>query len=74
MPVSKVNTNYQVTIPKDVREKAKIKRGDTVLLEYDEEEGLIKVRPPVRGRRTTWKLGVRLTLADIERDIERGRA
>ena len=74
MPISKVNRNYQVTIPKEVRLKAKIEKGDSVLVEYDEEQAVVKVKPPTRGKRRTWKLGVRLTVADIEKDIDRGRA
>ena len=74
MPVSKVNSNYQVTIPKDVRERAKISKGDSVLVEYDEEEAVVRVRPPVRGKRKTLKLGESLSVKDIEEAIERGRA
>jgi AbrB family looped-hinge helix DNA binding protein len=74
MPISKVNSNYQVTIPKGVRIQAKINRGDSVMVEYDEEEGVVKVKPPMKGKRTTWKLGSRLTMAEIETTIERGQA
>ena len=74
MPVSKINRNYQVTIPKEVRKKAKIERGDSVLVEYNEDEGLVVVKPPLRGKRKMWKLGSRLTVAEIEADIERGKA
>jgi AbrB family looped-hinge helix DNA binding protein len=74
MPVSKVNTNYQVTIPKEVRDKARIERGDSVSVEFDEEQGTVLVRPPARGRRRTWKLGKRLTVREIERGIERGQS
>lgn len=73
MPVSKVNSNYQVTIPKEVREKAKITKGDSVLVEYDDEEAVVVVRPPVRGRRKTFRLGTRLTTKEIEESIERGQ-
>jgi AbrB family looped-hinge helix DNA binding protein len=72
MPISKVNSNYQVTIPKEVREKAKIAKGDTVLVEYDDEEAVVVVRPPVRGRRKTFRLGTALTMKEIEESIERG--
>jgi len=74
MPISKVNQNYQVTIPKEIRRKAKIERGDSVLVEYDEKEGLVKVKPPTKGRRVTWKLGSRLTVAEIEAGIEEGQS
>ena len=73
MPVSKVNSNYQVTIPKEVREKAKISKGDSVLVEYDEEEAVVMVKPPVRGRRRTLRLGTGLTVKEIEESIERGQ-
>jgi AbrB family looped-hinge helix DNA binding protein len=73
MPVSKVNSNYQVTIPKEVREKAKIAKGDSVLVEFDDEEAVVTVRPPVRGKRRTFRLGTGLTVKEIEESIERGR-
>jgi len=73
MPISKVNRNYQVTIPKEVRSKAGIERGDSVLVEYDESEGLVMVKPPVKGKRKTWRLGARLTVEQIEASIERGQ-
>ncbi len=74
MPTSKVNRNYQVTIPKDVRRRARIGRGDTVLIEYDEQDDTVKLSPPKRGRRKMWKLGTRLTVEEIEEDIARGQA
>ena len=73
MPVSKVNSNYQVTIPKDVRERAKISKGDSVMVEYDEEEAVVRVKPPVRGKRKTLRLGETLSVREIEEAIERGR-
>jgi AbrB family looped-hinge helix DNA binding protein len=73
MPISRVNTNYQVTIPKEVRTKARIDKGDSVLVEYDEEEGLVMVRPPTKGRRSSWRLGTRVTVKQIEEGIERGQ-
>jgi len=73
MPVSKVNSNYQVTIPKDVRERAKISKGDSVLVEYDEEEAVVRVKPPLRGKRKTLRLGENLSVKEIEEAIERGR-
>ncbi len=73
MPISRVNRNYQVTIPKEVRTRAGIEKGDSVLVEYDEKDGMVVVRPPTKGRRTTWKLGAKITLEEIEAGIERGR-
>jgi antitoxin PrlF len=74
MPISKVNRNYQVTIPKAVRQKAKIGKGDSVLVEYDEVEAVVRLMPPKRGKRKTWKLGERLNVKKIEADIERGQS
>jgi len=73
MPISRVNRNYQVTIPKEVRTKARIEKGDSVLIEYDDEDGLVTVRPPMKGRRKTWKLGAKITVEQIEEGIERGQ-
>ena len=72
MPVSKVNSNYQVTIPKEVRRRAKISKGDSVLVEYDEEDAVVTLKPPMRGKRKTFKLGGSLSVRDIEKAIERG--
>lgn len=74
MPISKVNRNYQVTIPKVVRQKARIDKGDMVFVEYDENEKMVTVRPPKRGKRKSWKLGERLTVEKIEADIARGQS
>jgi antitoxin PrlF len=74
MPISKVNRNYQVTIPKAVRQRAKIGKGDLVLVEYDEKEAVVRLKPPKRGKRKTWKLGEKLTIKRIEADIESGQS
>jgi len=72
MPSTKVTQNYQVTIPSGVREKAGIKVGDVVAIEYDERRGVIKIKPPWKGKRRTTKLGSRLTVQEIEASIEKG--
>ena len=74
MPTSKVNRNYQVTIPKIVRQKARIDKGDTVMVEYNEDKDTILVSPPKRGKRKTWMLGRKLTVEQIEAGIERGQS
>ncbi|OGQ84137.1 MAG: hypothetical protein A3F90_17940 [Deltaproteobacteria bacterium RIFCSPLOWO2_12_FULL_60_19] len=43
MEVAKVNAHYQVTIPKSVRQKAKVKKGSYVKVDY--RDGAIVVRP-----------------------------
>jgi AbrB family looped-hinge helix DNA binding protein len=43
MAVAKVNAHYQVTIPKSVRQKAKVKKGSYVKVDY--RDGAIVVRP-----------------------------
>lgn len=72
MPTSKVTRNYQITIPQEIRASAEIEEGDTVTLEYDEEENLILIKLPRRGRRSTLRLGRSLTVEEIESSIERG--
>jgi len=74
VPISKVNQNYQITIPKEVRQKARIARGDPILVEYDEDEGTVRLSPPKRGKRKTWKFGTTLTVEEIEDSIERGQS
>ncbi|MBI2347618.1 MAG: AbrB/MazE/SpoVT family DNA-binding domain-containing protein [Deltaproteobacteria bacterium] len=43
MELAKINAHYQVTIPKAVRQKAKVKKGSYVKVEY--RDGAIVVRP-----------------------------
>ena len=69
MGVVKVTRNYQVTIPVDVRKKAGIKEGDLVSVEYDEKEGIIKIRK-VERKKVRIKLGKSLGPDEIERMIE----
>lgn len=52
--------------------KAGIERGDSVLVEYDEQGGMVMLKPPVKGKRKTWTLGAKLTVGQIEEGIERG--
>ena len=42
MGVTKVTRNYQITLPKDAREIAGIKIGDTVTVDADEKQ--LKIR------------------------------
>ena len=42
MAVSKVTRNYQVTIPREIRELADVKVGDTMLFIKDGDEVLLK--------------------------------
>jgi len=72
MPTTKVTRNYQITIPADIRAQTNVEKGDVLVMEYYDEEGVIKIRIPRRGKRRTRKLGRPLSLEDIERSIERG--
>jgi len=72
MPTTKVTRNYQITIPADIRARINVDRGDVVVMEYLEEEGVIKIMVPRKGVRKTRKLGRPLGLMDIEMSIERG--
>jgi AbrB family looped-hinge helix DNA binding protein len=48
MEVAKVNAHYQVTIPKSVRQKAKVKKGSYVKVDY--RDGAIVVRPVIEEK------------------------
>ena len=67
--VVKVTRNYQVTIPAIVRDKLGIKEGDLVRIVYDESEGVAKIIP-IRRKRTTVRLGRKISVEEIERLIE----
>lgn len=72
MPTTKVTRSYQITIPADIRDRIDVKRGDILVMEYDEGERVIIIRVPGKGGRKTRKLGKPLSLEDVERSIERG--
>jgi AbrB family looped-hinge helix DNA binding protein len=72
MATTKVTRNYQVSIPSEIRKRVEVKVGDTLLIEYTEEEDTIKLRLPHRGLRKTRKLGRTLTSEDIETSIQEG--
>lgn len=42
MSMTKVTRNYQITVPRDIREMAKIKEGDKLVITMENEE--IKVK------------------------------
>ena len=72
MSIIKVTRKYQVTIPEVIRQKLGVSVGDKVLVTYDEEEGVIKMRLLKRVKRTRLKLGRKLTAEDVERAIVEG--
>jgi AbrB family looped-hinge helix DNA binding protein len=65
----KVTRNYQVTIPASIRNRLGIHEGDILEFHIEDDKIIIKkvitVRPRIR-------LGRKLTVEEIERDIERG--
>jgi len=73
MPLSRVSKRYQITIPKEIREKLKIEQGDNVVLEYG-DDNTVKLIPPTRRHRRTWKFGSKLTVKQIGESIEVGKA
>ena len=42
MAVSKVTRNYQVTVPREIREQAGIREGDTLLFTVEGEEVILR--------------------------------
>ncbi len=67
--IVKVTRNYQVTIPASIRVKAGIREGDRVRIEYDEEEGVIKITL-LKKKRTTIRLGRKISVEEIEEAVE----
>lgn len=65
----KVTRNYQVTIPASIRNRLGIHEGDILEFYVEEDKIIIKKVSTVRPR---IKLGRKLTIEEIERDIERG--
>ena len=46
MPVVTVSSKYQVVIPKDIREKARIRPGEKLeVLSFDDRIELVRLRP-----------------------------
>ncbi|MHC1628550.1 MAG: AbrB/MazE/SpoVT family DNA-binding domain-containing protein [Candidatus Nezhaarchaeales archaeon] len=72
MSVVKVTRKYQVTVPESVRRVVGIKVGDKILVEYDERERVIKMRPLKSVERKRFKFGKKLTAEDVERAIREG--
>jgi AbrB family looped-hinge helix DNA binding protein len=65
----KVTRNYQVTIPASIRNRLNIHEGDILEFHIEDDKIIIKKASTVRPR---IRLGRRLTVEEIERDIERG--
>lgn len=42
MSITKVTRNYQITVPRDIREQAKIGEGDKLILTMDNDEIKLK--------------------------------
>jgi len=64
----KVTRNYQVTIPASIRNRLGIHEGDILEFHIEDDKIIIKKASSVRPR---VRLGRRLTVEEIERDIER---
>lgn len=55
---SEIKQRYQTTIPKDIREKAKLDVGDGLIWKYDElRDEIIVIRKPKRFSDALWGLG-----------------
>ena len=68
--IVKATRNHQVTVPTTIRAKAGINVGDIVRVTYDERDGVIKIIPP-RRKRTTIRIGRKITIKRIEEAIEK---
>ena len=66
--IVKVTRNYQVTIPVSIRMKAGINEGDIVKTIYDEKEGVIKIIP-LRKKRKTIRIDREISIEEIEESM-----
>lgn len=65
----RVSRKFQITIPADIRRKLRIREGDYVDVELDEQEEVIIVRP-CRRRRSTLRFGRGLSRKKIDEAVE----
>jgi AbrB family looped-hinge helix DNA binding protein len=67
MPVSKITSKYQTTVPKEVRERLSIHAEDS--LEWEIQNGEVIVRP-AESRLSRWagfiKVGTGSTVVDVK--------
>lgn len=68
MPSSKVTRNYQITIPKEIREKLQINVGDILIVDVEKDRIILRKEdlelPVLKG-------GKDLSVEDIEASIRR---
>lgn len=58
---SEIKQRYQTTIPKDIREQAKLDIGDELIWKYDElRDEIIIIRKPTKFTEAFWGLGKEL--------------
>ncbi|RLF13707.1 MAG: AbrB family transcriptional regulator [Thermoprotei archaeon] len=67
--VVKVTRNSQVTIPASIRSRLGIREGDFVRVVYEEGEGFVRI-VPLKRRRTTIKVGRRISVEEVEEAVE----
>ena len=69
MPASKVTRNYQITIPKEIREKLQINVGDILVVDVENDRIILRKEdlelPVLKG-------GQNLSVEDIEASIRKG--
>lgn len=70
MPRVKVTRSYQVTIPKEIRERIGLREGDYLEVEVDDEGRIIMTKS--KRKRRTLRAGRPLNPEEIERLIELG--
>lgn len=69
---SEIRTKYQITIPEEIRVKAKLTVGDKLLWQYDEvREDIIVMPKPKSFSDKLWGLGKELWTADPSDDYVR---
>lgn len=73
MPIAKVQRNFQITIPSEIRKKAHLKVGDLIDFEVTEEGIFIKPMEAI-ARNQTWFWSKKWQEEEkkVEKDFEKG--
>lgn len=68
MGISKITRNYQITLPRDVREVKKLKEGDEVIFVFEDDKVVLQKvdKDPVLAAAGIWK-GMKETGAEYQK-------
>lgn len=74
MPIAKVQRNFQITIPSEVRKRAHLKVGDLIDFEVTEDGILVKPMEAIdRSQAWFWSGKWQAEEKKVEKDFEEGK-